>query len=245
MSTNAEPEDDSNLPADEFCPKHGHYANLRPWDVGCFACKCAGDAYTKRTDFEGRRNQRLRESGLIGWTKRATFENFAITESGQQKALDCCKAFVTMDEKREDTPWLLGPPGTGKTHLGCAMVNYLIGTCDTTAAIYSAREIVKMLRATWGKRHEQESDVVEKLSGLSLLVIDEVGINFGSDSEIVQLFDVIDMRYRLERPTALISNLTAPDLKPVLGDAAYDRLREGAKLVPMKWPSHRGSVREF
>lgn len=244
MSTTDETLEAADVPADEICPEHGNFAKVNYWRYRCKGCDLAGAAHRRRRQREDQCSFHMSESGLIGWTKRATFENFVVTLPAQKKALEACQALVAKDQ-RGDTPWLLGPPGTGKTHLGSAMVSHVIRERGYPAAIHSAREIVRMLRATWGKKEAEfsEAEVLEKFANLSLLVIDEVGVGFGTDSEIVQLFDVIDMRYRLERPTALISNLTAPDLKPVLGEAAYDRLREGAKLVPMKWPSHRGSAR--
>lgn len=230
------------MPADEICAQHGPY-DPQMWlrRLNCRACELACDAHTARSNREEYRDKCLRSSGLVGWTKRATFDTFDAALPAQRSAVEACKAFVTTGG---DTPMLLGPPGTGKTHLASAMVNHLICERGMSAAIHSAREIVKMLRAAWGKKHvdeeESESQVLKSLGYLRLLVIDEVGVGFGSESELVQLFDVIDLRYRLERPTVIVSNLPAGELKPAIGERAFDRLREGARVIPMNWPSHRG-----
>ena len=114
---------------------------------------------------------------------------------------------------------------------------------DTSAAILSAREIIRVLRATWGRNvagdAETEIQVIDRLGRMGLLVLDEIGAGFSSDAERVQLFDVIDMRYKLGRPTVVLSNLTAKDMKPILGERTFDRLREGATLLTCSWPSHR------
>lgn len=230
--------------AEEVCPEHGPIDARGPrWNSRCATCEHAQDAYDTRLRREERRDQRLRSSGLFGWPARATFETFIAAMPAQKAALAACQALVVKSDRRGETPWLLGPPGTGKTHLASAMVNYVIRERDQAAAIHSAREIVKMLRAGWGKKHVEktEDDVLDELGSLSLLVIDEVGVGFGSDSESLQLFDVIDLRYRLERPTVLVSNLTATEIKAALGERSFDRLRQGARTVAMSWPSHRGS----
>ncbi|MFZ3120063.1 MAG: ATP-binding protein [Variovorax sp.] len=233
------------VPTDEVCPTHGPYNDQAYWygRRGCKACDAAQDAYAARTRREEYRDRCLLQSGLIGWPARATFENFAADTPAQKSALEACSAFVVKSEKRGPTPWLLGPPGTGKTHLASAMVNYAIRERGLSAAIHSARDIVRMLRAGWGKKNAEKSEeeVLDDLASLSLLVVDEVGVGFGSESEMVQLFDVIDLRYRYERPTVLVSNLTAAEIKTVLGDRSFDRLRQGARIVTMDWPSHRGS----
>lgn len=77
---------------------------------------------------------------------------------------------------------------------------------------------------------------------MGLLVLDEIGAGFSSDAERVQLFDVIDMRYKLGRPTVVLSNLTAKDMRPILGERTFDRLREGATLLTCSWPSHRAEA---
>ena len=197
-----------------------------------------------------RTQRRLAQSGLVGRFKEATFANFDADDSAQEQAKTTCRSYVeSLDEKTAGL-WLVGPPGTGKTHLGSAMVNYVIREKKQWAAIHSAREIVRMLRATWGNRDKSrgwdnrpttEEELIDHLGCLQLLVLDEVGVSYGSDSETVQLFDVLDLRYRKELPTVLLSNLPVGELKTALGDRAYDRLREGAVLVPCKWESRRAS----
>jgi DNA replication protein DnaC len=74
-----------------------------------------------------------------------------------------------------------------------------------------------------------------------LLIIDEIGVQFGSPFETNLMFDILNERYEKLRPTLLLSNLTAPEIKAFLGERIYDRLREdGGQFVPFDWQSHRG-----
>jgi DNA replication protein DnaC len=66
----------------------------------------------------------------------------------------------------------------------------------------------------------------------------------GTEAERLQLFEVIDRRYALSRPTVLLSNLVPGDIKAAVGERSYDRLREGAKMLKCNWPSHRGGAVE-
>lgn len=242
----------SGTTRDAVCPEHGAYTAKQligtRW-TGCLACQERRDAVEakwaqqekKRRELE-RQNARLATSGLEPRFLKATFDTFDATSSKQVAARTACRSFVEgLAAGGSAGLWLVGPPGTGKTHLGSAMVNHVICEQKQLAAIHSGRAIVRLLRAGWGSHdsHQQEIEALESLANMSLLVIDEAGVGFGSQAEMVQLFDVIDLRYRKELPTVVISNLSAQELKPVLGDAAYDRLREGATLVPCTWSSYR------
>lgn len=242
---------------DEACEKHGPYTSRnyygRMWS-GCATCSEENEIARKQEAERRVRQERaeahMRLSGLEGRFMDASFDDFVTTTAAQDKVLTACREYAqTVDFSGGVGLWLIGPPGTGKTHLGSAMVRHVIQERDRQAMIYSGREIIRMLRATWGNRERgrgwdgralTEEGVIDDLGRAALLVIDEIGVGFGSDSEHVQLFDVIDLRYKHRRPTVLLSNLPAKGLKEAMGDRVYDRLREGAQVLACNWDSHRG-----
>ena len=78
-------------------------------------------------------------------------------------------------------------------------------------------------------------------SKYELLVLDEIGVQFGSDAEKLIMFDIINERYEAMRPTILISNLALSGLSEFVGDRIVDRMKEnGGKLMVFDWESHRG-----
>jgi DNA replication protein DnaC len=101
--------------------------------------------------------------------------------------------------------------------------------------------MIRQLRSGWrrdsGRSELEELDI---LSRLDLLVIDEIGVQFSSDAERVQLFDVINRRYADLRPTILVTNLTLAEIQETLGERVFDRFREVATVVTFDWPSFRG-----
>lgn len=194
-----------------------------------------------RRELADRKQALLRESGILGRYVGASFDSFDAKTKEQRRVLQACRGFADTFNREQGTGlWLIGLPGTGKTHLGAAMCAAVIEQHARGARIASARDIVRRLRDTWRRDAEEtEAAVIDEYGAVSLLVLDEVGAGFGSEAEQVQLFDVIDMRYTLQRPTVLLSNLTPALLKTTLGDRIYDRLREGAKVLVCDWPSHR------
>ena len=74
-----------------------------------------------------------------------------------------------------------------------------------------------------------------------LLVIDEVGVQFGTDTEKMILFEILNERYENLKPTILISNLSIESLKKFTGDRVIDRMKENkGKVLIFNWNSARG-----
>jgi DNA replication protein DnaC len=217
--------------------------------LGCRHCQTDGDE--RRTPEQaaqhaaGLVSRRLSGCGLAGRYTNATLDNFKAETLMQRQVLKACRQFAEGDEHASGRGlWLLGPVGTGKTHLLCAMARHLQMERCIHARVRTPRAIVSELRACWAKDAERkEADVLASLTEeLDVLMLDEAGLGFGSESELLQLFEVIDARYSLRLPTCLASNLSAVDLKSALGDRIFDRLREGARVLQLDWASHRGQL---
>jgi DNA replication protein DnaC len=258
------------------CDKHGEYESRRMFGErfsGCAMCAQESrdaqklrEAAEQKAREEAGRGQRIRmllsESGIVGRQLRSTFDSYEARDAKQRAILADCQAYMALFIKGVPPPttslWLLGLPGTGKSHLGAAMVNHIITNSAVPARMHSGQEIVRMLRATWNRdkppttdswedengyhngRVITEDELIHDIAHCKLLVLDEVGVGHGSNAEAVQLFEVLDLRYKLEKPTVLLSNLAPTALKVALGERVYDRLREGATVKACDWKSYRG-----
>ena len=83
--------------------------------------------------------------------------------------------------------------------------------------------------------------MLEHYASLDLLIIDEVGVQFGSASELAILQEIINARYESVLPTILISNLTFEQLKDSIGERIVDRVTNGGRnRLAFNWESFRG-----
>ena len=131
-----------------------------------------------------------------------------------------------------------GKPGTGKSHLATAIAKEIMP--GVTAFYTSAIDAVRMIRDTWRRDSvKTESQVLEELASIDLLILDEVGVQYGTEAEQVSLFDIIDKRYRDLMPTILLTNLNTKGMREFLGDRSYDRLRENGLWITFDWESQR------
>lgn len=227
-----------------ICDKHGQFERMsyveRP---PCPDCEHERQEREREERAEQRREELRQEAlsraNLRGRFRDATFGSFNATTSPQRKVLLACQAFAAgpMDQWR--VLFLIGPPGSGKTHLGAAMAHATIAR-GRGARVLTVREMVRRIRDTWHRDAEQsEQDVLDDLAGCGLLVLDEIGVGSGTDAELLQLLDVVDLRYQLSRPLVAISNLNAEQIRATVGDRLFDRLREGAEVHACAWASHR------
>lgn len=239
------------------CPEHGAFesrgialplSERRVWTQcpTCEAQRAEREAAEKRAEEERDRQRRIEArldcAGIPLRFRGKTLDAFVAETAEQQHALDVARRFVArFDQHRKQgtTAVFSGMPGTGKSHLAIAIAQAVMS--QTTVFYAGALDIVRMIRATWRRDAEQsERAVLDMLGSIGLLVMDEVGVQYGTDAEKVLLFDVINRRYQDVMPTILLTNLDASGLREYLGDRAFDRMREAGVWVPFAWESHRG-----
>ena len=237
------------------CEKHGDFES-RNW-IGSVWSKCpdcAADeqkAQDEQAAIEERKQRKLRwqakikGSGIPERFHARTLDTYEATTQEQRTALEFAKDYAhNFDQvmKTGRCAVFVGNPGTGKTHLACGIGLRIMGTQQRTVLFITVQRAIRRIKDTWVKGcEESESQVIEALTFPDLLILDEVGVQFGSDFEKNILFDILNERYEKRRPTILMSNLSVKEVMGYLGDRVADRLREdGGKVIPFNWGSHRG-----
>jgi DNA replication protein DnaC len=228
------------------CDKHGSWAQSFRNEVGEIRSlpqcpRCARDAQSK---------QILDRAAIPHRFQDRTFDNYAVKNERQRTALNISKAYAEkFSEAHQDGRCLTmtGKPGTGKTHLACAIAQYAMGL-GYSAMFLNVYDLIDTVRATWDRNSSKsETDVLRAFQQVDLLVLDEVGVQRGTDDERNIIFKVINGRYSNGRPMIILSNLPAysddpkdATLTTYLGERAFDRLREGSsRLVVFDWESYR------
>lgn len=246
------------------CREHGRFPdNLvqqfgdEPVWFGCPRCHFDGrhsqdlDQRSKATGIQRDRllNERLLDAGIPERFRACTLSNWSADAPAQVQALAACCGFVEAFDENFSvgrSAMLLGTVGTGKTHLGTAMLQAVIrqhAHAGLHGLYATAGSIIRDVKATFGNRGRTEADIYDDLIRPDLLVIDEVGVQHGTDFERQVLFEVINGRYEKIKPTIVVSNLGVTELRQCLGDRAVDRLRDKSGIVVVfRWASARGAV---
>lgn len=174
----------------------------------------------------------------------ATLENYHPQNDEAARCLHVCKAYASKWRERLKQGGgmvMTGKPGTGKNHLALAIAKRVITEHQSSALFTTALRVARKFKSSWGKNAElTEQEVIEAYTSPDLLIIDEVGVQFGSESEKLILFEIINTRYEKMRPTILISNLPKDELSAFIGERVIDRMNDGGGCtLAFTWDSYR------
>jgi len=234
----AEPEDYTGEDGLLYCgkcrtPKEAYFpadkATLFGRDRHPAECDCQRAQRMEREAAEQQRKHRdkVEELKRRGFTDPAMREWTFANDNGRNPQMKTARFYVEHweDMKAGNIGYLLwGSVGTGKSYLaGCianALMEQEVPVCMTNFAA-----ILNDLAASFAGRNEY----ISRLCSFPLLIIDDFGMERGTEYGLEQVYNVIDSRYRSRKPLIVTTNLTLEELQHPEDTAharIYDRLLE-------------------
>jgi DNA replication protein DnaC len=139
----------------------------------------------------------------------SNFDNYRPSTAGQNKALSTAKSFV-FSPTRTRGFMLSGPVGTGKTHLLAAALTHLTLEAGISAHYVELSLLYAQIRSGF-QQGKSGGEIIQPLSHIDVLAIDELGKGRGSVFELETLEELISRRYNAQKITLFATNYS---LKP-------------------------------
>ena len=192
-------------------------------------CRCEQERLDREAaEQEARRHRQavadLKSKGFTDLAMRTwTFAN----DNGKCPQMKHARFYVehwdTMQE--ENIGYLLwGGVGTGKSYFAGCIANALMEQ-EVAVRMTNFALILNDLTASF----EGRNDYIARLCRAPLLILDDFGMERGTEYGLEQVYNVIDSRYRSRRPLIVTTNLSLQDLQHPQDTAharIYDRLLE-------------------
>jgi len=201
-------------------------------------CRCQAKAYEDRRKQERETEHRLYIEGLRAQgiqDKDALRASFEKAEDGPE--IRTCQKYTGMFDQMYKTGsglLLWGDVGGGKTFAAACIANALINK-EIPVLMTS---FPRLLGAPFSERDE----IIRQMKNFRLLILDDLGVERGSEYAVETIYRVVDARYKSGKPMIVTTNLTMEQMKhPQSIEYAriYDRIREVCVPVNFKGPNRR------
>jgi len=189
--------------------------------AGTAMCSCLREMLIK---------ENIKSSGIGRLIERQSFDNFSLSgyegdaKEIMEKNLAAAKAFAENFGKGERNLLLIGPTGTGKTHISTSIAKVLIERgievlYDSAQNIVSAFEKDKF-RSGYGPYEPEGTKYLE----CDLLILDDLGTEFISQFTVSCLYNLLNTRMNKGLPTIISTNLSPAELSEKYEDRIYSRI---------------------
>lgn len=241
-----------------ICPDHGLFLSkviegpfeetIRSKCPKCAEARQAQEEFLQKREQLAFRRRRATEilsaSDIPARYRDKGFEDYLTCGSDQKVVHAVCKAYaeewlVTL--AKGGSLVLIGRPGSGKTHLSTAIASFVAKNYLAEVVYGVTHAVLRDIKSTYSRESPRsEKTVMDRLRRADLLVLDEVGVQTGSEHERLLIFDLLNERYQELKPTILVSNLNMGLLTKFVGERIMDRYRECANVLSFDWDSYRG-----
>jgi len=199
-------------------------------------CRCR----LEELDRQEREREQRRHGERVSFLRKDCFSDPAMrrwtfaNDNGTCRQLRHAKRYADQFEKLEQKNiglLLWGAVGTGKSYFAGCIANALIER-EIPVRMTNFSAILNDLFA----KTEGRNEYIETLCKSRLLILDDFGMERGTEYSLEQIYSVIDARYRSEKPLIVTTNLTLTQLRDPEDTAhkrIYDRVLE--MCVPIRF----------
>ena len=230
------------------CKEHGEFTATYIFGRWTMCQQCAElrvvelDKKREQEAIEIKKEKSLASAQIPIKLNGAMVKNYESVSTAQDRVIACVKDYVGRLSENIHTAgnlMLVGKTGTGKTHLGCAILRSMANSMYRVRYVKSS-DMIQQFFESWGDKSMSQKEIITHYASYDLLMIDEVGLNdVDNDKGQAYLYKIIDARNGENKPTIITSNMFDHELPQAIGDRTFDRLCENGLILRFVWESYR------
>jgi len=177
-------------------------------------------------------DDRFAESTLANWITRE--DNRELLKLAQHY----CQNWPTMYANNHGL-LMHGAAGNGKTFFSFAIANQLYQQGVAVMAI-SVSRILDIIRDSYNNHGDYgEQEIMRTISEASLLILDDLGVEYKTAWAYEKLYTIIDTRYRAKKPTIITTNLV------INKEQNIDEVRDSLSIIDARTKHYDTSHRIY
>ena len=224
----------------ELTPLGAEFLGRVRWVTAEF-CGCEGERIEQeRIEREERRSKEAevaRKLAAAGVARRFAGARTSIPE--------VARLLAEFDPHGGDGLFIHGRVGSGKTHAASALARALV-YAGASVVMTTTLDMLDSIQATYG-HGASTAGGVGRYTGCDLLILDDLGKEYGNSWVLTTIFQVVNVRYEDMRPIGVTSQYAPAALARRLGrageresaEAIASRLAEMCTPVPLPDLDHR------
>lgn len=225
---------------------HGFSADELKARRHCPVCSDAGYVDGKpcaclERELKNRMYERL---GAVSELKNAGFDAFSLAlypteaKSGpsparvMERTFAECKKYAAEFSAASPSLLLTGGTGLGKTHLSLAIASAAVEKGADVVYVPFHVLIGRLETARFSRGGGEYRDLLDAALGCGLLILDDVGSEFGTAFSSAVLYDLVNTRHFSSLPTIISTNLDLRELQQRYTERVASRLVGWYKILP-------------
>jgi DNA replication protein DnaC len=235
------PATSASMPFDERCPFSLCDGSGFRYDEAtntAYDCRC-------RAARVARRKARSLSAVIPRKYEYVSFDRPPVTDIEPATVVNHTRRFAGDIEANLDAGrglWFMGPVGTGKTTLAMLVTKAAL-EAGRSAARYSLPGLLNEIRETY-RAERSHTDLLERLTGVDLLHIDDVGAERSNDWVLEELYSIVNARYEDQRSMVVTTNILDREaLCHQITERTVSRLTEMCDELIVLGEDHRFDLR--
>ncbi len=177
----------------------------------------------------------LREWTFVAWDINRVFPEEV--RPYMQKVKEFCEKWATdvAQGARRENLIFVGNPGVGKTYMSAAVAN-LVALSRKTVVYMSMNGYLEFVRANRydSADNGQGNATIRRVMDADLMIIDDLGAERRTEWSGVELFELLNFRINMGKPTVISTNIEPREISEVYGVRLESRLLGNFDIIQFK-----------